>query len=167
MLAFGGFGEADPMTQSRLMSYVLILSLSLNLGVLGALAYRSLESGHAAGPDKEFAGLVSHLGLNEEQQRHWHEAEAGFLAQFEPRAVEIHEHRDRLIQAIFADEPDRAAIESARARIAALQDAQQHAVIEQLLRERELLDTDQRERLAKLLLEQERDAAGFEQLHRD
>jgi len=151
----------------RLLLYVLILSISLNLGVLAAVGYRALGSANAPGSDEAFAGLVSYLGLREEQQRHWREAEAAFLAQFEPRAAEIREGRDRLIRAIFADDPDPAAIESERARISELQDAQQRVVIEQLLRERELLDAEQRERLVKLLLEQRPGAGGFEQLHRD
>lgn len=155
------------MNRSRLLLYVLILSVSLNLGVLAAVGYRALDSARAPGSDEAFAGLASYLGLREEQQRHWREAEAAFLAQFEPRAAEIRERRDRLIRAIFADDVDPAAIESERARISALQDAQQRVVIEQLLRERELLDAKQRERLVKLLLEQPPEAGGFEQLHRD
>ncbi len=155
------------MTRSRLLLYVLILSTSLNLGVLAGVGYRALGSAHAPGSDAAFAGLVDYLGLREEQQRHWREAEAAFLAQFEPRAAEIRERRDRLIGAIFADEPDPTAIESERARISALQDAQQRAVIEQLLRERELLDAEQRDRLVQLLLEYPPGAEGFEQLHRD
>lgn len=155
------------MNRSRLLAYVLALSLSLNLGVLGALGYRALEAGRAGGADDAFAGLASHLGLRDDQQRQWRDAEAAFLGQFEPRAAEIREHRDRLIHAIFADQPDPAAIESERARIAALQDAQQHAVIAQLLRERELLDSAQRERLVALLLEQGSGAIDFEKLHRD
>lgn len=154
------------MTRSRLLLFTLILSLSLNVGVLVAVGYRSLDWAHAPHTDAEFAGLVDYLGLRDEQQQRWRDAEAVFLAQFEPRASEIRERRDRLIRAIFADDPDPTAIESERARISALQDAQQRAVIEQLLRERELLDAGQRERLVKLLLEQPL-GAGFEQLHRD
>jgi len=167
MLAPGDFDKATSMTRSRLLLYVLILSISLNLGVLAGVGYRALESARAPDSDEAFAGLVSHLGLREEQQRHWREAETAFLAQFGPRAAEIRERRDRLIRAIFADDPDPAAIESERARISALQNAQQRAVVEQLLRERELLDAEQRERLVKLLLEQPPGAVGFEQLHRD
>lgn len=155
------------MNRSRLLGYVLVLSLSLNLGVLGALGYRSLESGGVTRSGEGFPGLVSYLGLGEEQERRWHDAEAAFLAQFEPRAAEIRKRRDRLIQAIFTEGLDRVAIESERAGIAALQDAQQHAVIDQLLRERELLDAGQRERLVKLLLEKPLDGVDFEKLHRD
>lgn len=155
------------MIRSRLLAYTLALSLSLNLGVLGAVGYHALGSGGATGSDEAFSGFVSYLGLSDAQQQHWREAEAEFLAQFEPRSAEIRERRDRLIRAIFADHPDRAVIENERDRIAGLQDAQQRLVIEQLLRERELLDAGQRERLVRLLLEQRPGSAGFEQLHRD
>jgi len=154
------------MTRPRLLAYALALSLSLNLGVLAAVGYRALESGRSTGLGEE-AGLVSHLGLSEVQQRQWRDAELAFLAEFEPRSDEIREHRDRLVRAIFADDLDREAIESARARIAELQELQQRLVIEQLLRERELLDKGQRERLVKLLLEQAPGAEGLEPLHRD
>ncbi len=58
-------------------------------------------------------------------------------------------------------------IDAERAAIAARQDAQQRGVIEQLLKERELLTAAQRERLAQQLLAQPAGPSGFERLHRD
>ena len=51
--------------------------------------------------------------------------------------------------------PDPAAIERERETIFSLQERQQRSVIEQLLRERELLRPDQRAALARLLLAQD------------
>lgn len=144
----------------RQLRTLLAFSVLINVGVLGAAAYRALAT-------DVFPGLPRHLGLDAEQTHRWHEAERGFLAQLADGATAIQAHRDRMIRAIFADAPDLALIDAERAAIAALQDAQQKRVIEQLLRERELLDATQRERLAQLLLAQPAGPSGFERLHRD
>lgn len=141
----------------------LIFSLLANLGVLGVAAYRALAVGGADG----FAGLPHYLQLDAEQQRRWRESEAGFLAQLGAGAADIRAHRDRMVKAIFVDAPDPARIDAERAAIARLQDEQQKQVIRRLLRERELLSVSQRERLARLLLEQPVAPTGLERLHRD
>lgn len=148
----------------------LVLSLLVNLGVLGAIGYRAIgvdRSLQDSGRTGDFPGLARYLSLTEAQQRRWQEAEASFLAGLAAGGDEIRARRDRLIREIFADAPDAAKIEAERAGIARLQDAQQRLVIAQLLRERSLLDAGQRERLAQLLLDQPVGASGFEQLHRD
>ena len=148
----------------------LSLSLLVNLGVLGAIGYRAVDAARvppAAGTAGEFPGLASYLSLTEAQRRQWHDAEAAFLARLAAGGGEIRSRRERLVREIFADAPDLAKIEAERAGIARRQDEQQRLVIEQLLRERAMLDADQRERLAQLLLSQPVGASGFEQLHRD
>jgi len=111
--------------------------------------------------------LPRHLQLSAEQLHRWHESEAAFLRQLGVGAAQIRTHRDRMIGAIFADTPDQALIDTERTAIARLQDEQQKLVIGQLLRERELLQPAQRERLARLLLEQPVGPSTIEQLHRD
>lgn len=145
----------------------LILSLLVNVGVLGAIGYRVIAGGGAPAAPGEFAGLARHLSLSEAQQRHWHEAESTFLTGLAQGSAEIHRRRERLIGEIFADAPDVAKIEAERAAIARVQDDQQRLVIEQLLRERELLDARQRDLLARLLLSQPVGTSSFEQLHRE
>ena len=142
----------------------LALSLLINLGVLGAVAYRATTpiAAPAAGES-----LPRHLQLSAEQLHRWHESEAAFLGQLGAGADKIRAHRDRMIGAIFADTPDRALIDVERTAIARLQDEQQKLVIGQLLRERELLQPVQRERLARLLLAQPVGPSTIEQLHRD
>lgn len=138
----------------------LVLSLLVNLGVLGALGYRALQSGDSP-------SLVQQLTLDAEQQRHWHEAETIFLAQFAADSREIRQRRDRLITRIFAVTPDTAAIEVERNGIASLQDRQQKLVIAQLLKESKILDEVQRKRLAQLLMSQPIGPSTFESLHRN
>lgn len=147
----------------NLLRNALILSLLVNVGVLGAIAYRStVASTQPAGES-----LPRHLQLSAEQLQRWHESEAGFLRQLDAEAEEIRVHRDRMIRAIFAEQPDQALIDRERSAIARLQDGQQQLVIAQLLRERELLQPAQRERLAQLLLAQPVAPSTIEQLHRD
>ena len=139
----------------------LILSLLVNLGVLGAVGYRAL------GARSDPPALARYLALNDDQRLRWREAESAFLARLAADGKEIRQRLDRLIREIFADAPDATRIEAERAAIARRQDEQQRLVIEQLLRERGILDVRQRERLARLLLDQQVGASSFEQLHRD
>lgn len=139
---------------------LLAFSVLINLGVLGAAAYRGLNA-------DTFPGLPRYLGLDATQTHHWHEAERNFLIQLADGTTAIETHRTRMIRAIFSESPDLAQIDAERAAIAALQDIQQKRVIEQLLRERSLLDAAQRERLAALLLARPAGPSGVERLHRD
>ncbi|MNC97316.1 hypothetical protein D3C83_149360 [compost metagenome] len=67
---------------------------------------------------------------------------------------------------IFSAQPDAALVERERAAIFALQEAQQRSVIAQLLKEREMLNPEQRAALAGLLLKQDpRSSAGAQPLH--
>jgi len=142
----------------------LALSFLINLGVLGAVAYRAMAPATAPAAG---ASLPRYLQLSAEQLQRWHESETAFLGQLGAGADTIRVHRDRMIGAIFADTPDRALIDAERTAIARLQDEQQKLVIEQLLRERELLQPAQREQLARLLLAQPVGPSTIEQLHRD
>ena len=144
----------------QLLRMALIFSLLINAGVLGAAAYRGLMA-------DSFPGLHGYLGLSPAQTQQWHATEQGFLAQLAAGTQAIETHRVRLIEAIFAEVPDPARIDAERLAIATLQDVQQQRVIEQLLKERALLDAAQRDRLAALLLAQPAGPSGIERLHRD
>lgn len=154
------------MRRLTLLGAVLALSLLVNLGALGAVGWRALQPS-AAGRAVDFPGLARHLGLDDAQQRNWLEAEAGFLERFRAGAQQIRVRRDRLIEAIFAPTPDMQKIEAERAAISKLQDEQQKLVVNQLLRERELLDGDQRGRLRKLLRQQPIVPSRVEELHEE
>lgn len=146
------------------LRFALALSLLVNLGVLGAVGYRAWVQGTAPAAGEN---LPRFLQLSAEQLRRWHASEAAFLGQLGSGAAQIRTHRDRMIGAIFAATPDPALIDAERSAIARLQDEQQKLVIAQLLRERELLQVEQRERLARLLLAQPVGPSSIEQLHRD
>ncbi|MDP1735728.1 MAG: periplasmic heavy metal sensor [Sulfuritalea sp.] len=142
----------------------LVLSVLVNLGVLGAVAYRAMAPSAAPAAGES---LSRHLQLGTDQLHRWHESEAAFLKQLGTGAEQIRTHRDRMIGAIFAETPDQALVDAERTAIARLQEEQQKLVIAQLLRERELLQAPQREKLARLLLAQPVGPSTIEQLHRD
>ena len=150
------------------LKFALVLSVLLNLGVFGAVAYRASQSGtwpaifRAEGGE---ASLPDHLGLTADQRRQWHELENGFLPELRSGWQAIRGHRETMIREIFSGEPDRARIEAERAAIAQLQSAQQRRIIEQLLRERDVLTSEQREKLAELLLQQAPASTFEERLH--
>lgn len=146
---------------SKFLPFLLALSLLANVGVVAAVAWRSLAVSEAA------VSLPQHLGLDARQLREWHAAEADFLARLAGGADAVRVHRDRMIAGIFSDAPDPARIDAERAAISRLQDEQQRLVVAQLLRERELLDAAQREQLARLLMAQPVGPSAFERLHRD
>lgn len=147
--------------QSRgLMFYALLLSVLLNLGVVGAAGYRALAGDRAAPAD-----LADRLRLTAEQRSRWHSLEESFVHELDAGWKEIATHRENLVRESFAEKPDSARIEAERARIAQIQVQQQQRVIEQFMREREILDVAQRQMLVDLLLREEHAPPRERQLH--
>ncbi len=142
----------------------LAVSLTLNLGILAALVLRPAL---VAPPPAPAVHLPDYLALTPEQRTRWEALEAPFLHDLSSNWDDIRHRREALVRHIFAAAPDRAAIDAEQAAIARLQAAQQQRVITQLLAERELLDTAQRERLLQLLLGRyAQEATEEELLHR-
>ena len=151
------------------MVFILILSLLLNLGVLGAAGYRAMQMGglHGMlGGEAGEADLPGHLKLDAGQRQRWEELERGFLREVALNWEKIRVHRERMIREIFSERPDPARVEADRAAIAQLQAEQQKQVIAQLLRERDVLDAPQRRALADVLIRQAPATSLEERLHR-
>ena len=143
---------------------LLAVSLALNLGILAALVLRPAR---VAPPPAPAVHLPDYLALTPGQRTRWEALEAPFLHDLSSNWDDIRHRREALVRHIFAAAPDRAAIDAEQAAIARLQAAQQQRVITQLLAERELLDTAQRERLLQLLLGRyAQEATEEELLHR-
>ncbi len=143
---------------------LLAVSLALNLGILAALVLRPAR---VAPPPAPAVHLPDYLALTPGQRMRWDALEAPFLHDLSSNWDDIRHRREALVRHIFAAAPDRAAIDAEQAAIARLQAAQQQRVITQLLAERELLDTAQRERLLQLLLGRyAQEATEEELLHR-
>jgi hypothetical protein len=149
--------------------WLLIASLSLNLGCVGAVLYlqmRPAASSQASTTAR--VNLPDYLQLSPQQRQQWAQLEPGFLHDIAGNWEQIRRHREALVQHIFTPSPVLSFINAEQARIAALQDAQQQRVISQLLAEREMLDSGQRAKLMQLLLTRyAQEATEEERLHRD
>jgi hypothetical protein len=149
------------------LGYALLLSVLLNLGVIGGLAYHALQEGRLAQAlGARAPELPDALGLDPAQRAKWHALEADFLGQFDAAGKALRTHREQLVHAIFSDHPDAARIEAERRAIAELQERQQQRVIAQFLKEREILDEGQRRVLAEALLAEPPATPPERQLHR-
>lgn len=140
----------------------LLASLALNLGVVGAVVLDRVRPSASSVPKPPLHRI---LELDEAQRARWETAERPFLQQFDSASARLENHRIALVEALFADTLDPERIESERASIAELQQAQQRLLIEQLIAEREILDARQRERLLGLLIDQPRTRSTVEDLH--
>jgi Spy/CpxP family protein refolding chaperone len=132
-------------------------SLLVNAGVLGAVWLPGWGAGGAI--ERALFGMrheqvPEHLRLDAAQRERWHALEAGFAEQLRDSGGRIQAHRERLVREILSAQPDAAVIERERSAVFALQEAQQRAVIAQLLKEREMLRPEQRTALAELLISQ-------------
>ncbi|MBE0547418.1 MAG: periplasmic heavy metal sensor [Rubrivivax sp.] len=146
--------------QHRGLVTALILSVLLNLGVVGAAGYRALVRDRPGEAD-----LASRLKLDAAQRTRWRGLEQDFVRELDAGWQEIARHREALVREVFSERPDPARIEAARARIAEVQMQQQQRVIAQFLQEREILNTEQRRELVNVLLREEPAAPRERQLH--
>lgn len=146
----------------------LILSLLLNLGVIGAVGYAAVKRGELPvvfDLGAKDANLPDYLKLSAEQRRQWRELEGGFLKELAADWREVRIHRENMINEIFSERADRGRIEAERAAVAQFQARQQQRVIDQLLKERDILDREQRRALAEILMRQAPSGTMEERLH--
>ncbi len=155
------------MMKRHWLNTLLVFSLLLNVGVLGAVGYQAWQSSEWSGQhvDDKHGYLAEYLNLNAEQRQHWRGKEEKFLREMEADWEDVHVHRERMIREIFSQQPDLAAIEANRAAISSLQEKQQRHVIAQLMEEQRILDATQREALAELLIQQKPAGSLEERLH--
>ena len=146
--------------QNRGLVPALVISVMVNLGVVGAAGYRALVR-HDSGATE----LASLLKLDAAQRARWHSLEQNFMRELDAGWQEIARHREVLVREVFSERPDPARIEAERARIAELQMQQQQRVIAQFLQEREILNAVQRRELVDVLLREEQAAPRERQLH--
>lgn len=139
------------------MPTVLVLSLLLNAGVLSAVGFQAFKTGKVPGVLAEepapSVALEEYLKLNADQLPKWRAQEQAFMQDLDDAWVWIDHHRHNMIHEIFSEAPQMDIVERERQAIAELQEEQQHNVIQQLLKERELLEPQQRARLVRLLLD--------------
>ena len=153
------------MNRSTMWKGLLALSLALNLGTIAAVLVQQARPAQNAVATP--LNVADYLGLAPQQRERWQQLEPAFLRDLAANWSDIRRHRESLVRHIFAESPQRAAIDAEQATIATLQAAQQQRVIAQLLAERDLLDAPQREKLMNLLLSRyAQESTEEEQLHR-
>lgn len=143
--------------KGHVLKLLLAASLLVNAGVLAAVWLPGWGAGGAI--ERALFGMrheqvPEHLGLDAAQRVRWHAMEADFVERLRDSGARIQAHRERMVREILSAQPDAAAIERERSAIFTLQQAQQRAVIDQLLKEREMLRPEQRTALAELLIAQ-------------
>lgn len=146
---------------------LLLLSLLLNVGVLGAVGYQAWQHGGLRGGNAgdKHDPLVERLQLSAEQRQLWQEKEQKFLRDMSADWEQVRIHREAMIREIFSDAPDPEAIEATRQAICRIQEKQQRHVIVQLMEEQQILDARQRDILAELLIQQKPAGSLEERLH--
>ncbi|CEA06153.1 hypothetical protein BN1049_02530 [Pseudomonas saudimassiliensis] len=149
---------------TNLLRPALLISLLFNLGVLGALGWQYLVE-RTQQPGEPL--LVRELQLNEQQRQQWQHIEDPFLLELEQTTQAIQQQRNRLIDSIFTEPLDAERVSNEQQLLAAQQQHQQQLVIDQLLREREILNDQQRQRLAYLLTQQAMASSDVEKLHNE
>ncbi|HMM46558.1 MAG TPA: periplasmic heavy metal sensor [Thiobacillaceae bacterium] len=153
--------------RQRWLASLLGFSLLLNVGVLGAVGYQAWQQGGLRGAhaSEKRDPLVERLQLSGEQRRMWEEKERKFLRDMGADWEQVRIQRERMIQEIFSEQPDPAAIEGIRQAICRIQEKQQRQVIVQLMEEQQILDARQRKILAELLIQQKPAGSLEEHLH--
>ncbi|ESQ97271.1 MULTISPECIES: periplasmic heavy metal sensor [Stutzerimonas] len=141
------------MTTSTLRG-ALALSLLVNCGVLGALAWQKLQTDGLPMPSGAPTELSHQLELSANQLGRWHDGQAPYLARLRALDSDLDAQRSKLLQALLGERVDPAQIASEQAKLGELRDARQQLQIEQLLNERELLDARQRQKLVSFLARQ-------------
>lgn len=143
----------------------LTLSVLFNLGVVGALSWQQFTEHQRSQPGEPL--LVRELQLNDEQRQRWQDTEEPFLRELTQSGLVIEQQRNQLIESIFAEQLDHQRIATAQTALAEQQNHQQRLVIDQLLREREILNGAQRQRLAQLLKHDSSLSSHAEMLHNE
>ncbi|TVT66435.1 MAG: periplasmic heavy metal sensor [Pseudomonas sp.] len=132
----------------------LALSLLVNCGVLGTLAWQKLQTDGLPMPSGAPTELSRQLELSANQLGRWHDGQAPYLAQLHALDSEFDAQRGRLLEALLGEQVDPAQVAREQAKISELREARQQLQIDQLLSERELLDTRQRQKLVSFLARQ-------------
>ena len=142
------------MMKTSTLRGALALSLLVNCGVLGTLAWQKLQTDGLPMPSGAPTELSRQLELSANQLGRWHDGQAPYLAQLHALDSEFDAQRGRLLEALLGEQVDPAQVAREQAKLSELREARQQLQIDQLLSERELLDAHQRQKLVNFLARQ-------------
>jgi Spy/CpxP family protein refolding chaperone len=142
---------------SRILWLVGLLSLAVNVGVVGTAAYRWCGSRHDGGacsgsPCAGEKALHQELELTAEQARQFEGLAAGLDRRLEAQRSQMRRLRKDFTELLGSDAPDQQAIRRKLAEISGIQLEIQQAVAEYLLAQKRILTPPQRRKFAELLV---------------
>ncbi|MFA7382572.1 MAG: periplasmic heavy metal sensor [Desulfurivibrionaceae bacterium] len=138
------------------LKYLLLLSVALNLTILGTVGYR-YQQRHSSwtspfGPQmRRDRFLFEELALEPKQMAAMKERAIPFRAELERQQAEIAEKKKGLIVLLRQENPDQTAISSLIAEISARQEEMQQQVAAHMLGVKGLLDKEQQQRFFNLI----------------
>ena len=152
-------------------------SLAINVGAFGAATFRfhgdremasASPTQHGAGPQQ----LQTALGLTNEQQAAFELARDEASGQISEASAQLRARRQELFDLLIGPSPDRAVIDRTLVEISAEQLTIQRAVVEQWVKQQDVLSETQHGEFVRLLGERlvrdgHEDAEMGEELHRE
>jgi Spy/CpxP family protein refolding chaperone len=150
--------------KDRILKYILIISLLLNVSLLGTAAYTHFRYTRFGPPP--FAGssgtlgqsgpmgtgmLFGDLSLKPEQVKLFQQKAVLFHGALDKNRREVDRLRVLLIGFMRADHPDNKAIEATIAQINAMQEAMQKVVVSHMLEFKSMLNKDQQKKFLDMI----------------
>ncbi|MFQ6084221.1 MAG: Spy/CpxP family protein refolding chaperone [Candidatus Aminicenantia bacterium] len=140
----------------KLLILGLILSIAINIGVLGSVGYHWLkrsgeERHHREGKHSPMSILGKELSLSQSQAREMESLRQSLEPKMEEIKKELREKRVQLVNLLMESEPDLEKINIQLTEIESLQTELQKLVIDHLLQEKKILSPEQQKRLFSII----------------
>ena len=140
--------------KSKALLIALVISLGINVGVIGTVAYRLIEGRQFRSHMNErlwrHSPLKRDLKLTDEQLDEMDRMREEMREKIRPLREKLGDRRRELISLLRADEPDRSKLDPLAGEIADLQSELGLSIFEHLFEMREILSEEQREKILEL-----------------
>ena len=138
--------------KDRKFPKILMLSLALNVALMGALGYYLFKRGRNANRNyRRRSDYREALQLNEKQQAALDKMRNEFSERIKPLRTALYDERKKLGELLSLDEIDTLAIEQQINNVGKLQITLEQKVISQVLNEKNILPPEYREKYIKRL----------------
>jgi uncharacterized membrane protein len=125
---------------------ILIVSVGLNVGLLGAIVYDALEIGHRLGSIPPFPSWIESIGgLSDEQHDKIRTIMTESIGPIEEVRADLEKKRGELTQLLSAPQPDIEAINAKIDEISAAHGRMERLIVSQLIAIRGVLTPEQQE----------------------
>lgn len=140
----------------RLLIFGLILSVAINIGILGGVGYRWLkisgeERHHREGKHSPMSFLGKELSLSQSQAREMESLWKSLEPKMEEIRRKLREKRVQLVNLLRASEPDLEKINIQLNKIESLQTQLQKLVIDHLLQQKKILSLEQQKKFFSII----------------